>query len=641
MRCRGQQIGGRTHDSASPVQSDENQAIPCNCNKLGAFSEHCDHTGRCECKQGARGTRCDQCMPDYWGIENGHECIACSCHPDGSRSTTCDPTTGQCECRAGIFGRQCSICADGGRVTKAGCVKTETQPSHKTEFLGDVPPRGSVHVNGPPVESDQTTTTGRQFDPRTTLLVRAPVTLEQPVLVELHLMVRLLLDGSLLEYRVTPTEQEQMWVENLQDHQFSLFLVDGGFVECNYLDGRTPDRLFVVRASIPIRPGHLHVVRAGVSANRPWLQLDHNERTGARDIEIRRTGWSGSGTVHMGGYRTIVIGRPLIAPMSKNDPLLNTHETYGFSGCLLRFLVQAGTLSRAQEVDLISGDRTELAWLGVERLPSGLSEAPLCTAVQSRSTQSTNHDKRLLQSDARQESPREQMDPCSPQKKPLCHNGGLCLATGTEEYECVCQPGWQGQQCEQVVSIIPQFHGTSFIRLMGPTGKQAMQGKRLFIELGFLVTKTPGLLFLVPPSDTAGNDQFIAAYVNTEGNLVVVGRMGKTQPRLHTQSSWPPSMDSHSSLIMLQYNATVQLHQWHTLIIEKRNKALIVRLDDRPKQRIKLVLPQFRKYSKKQRQKLLAFSLSKSPIYLGGYDLQNDPATFLEIRTGMVGAIQK
>ncbi|KAF6770063.1 hypothetical protein AHF37_11506, partial [Paragonimus kellicotti] len=53
------------------------------------------------------------------------------------------------------------------------------------------------------------------------------------------------------------------------------------------------------------------------------------------------------------------------------------------------------------------------------------------------------------------------------------------------------------------------------------------------------------------------------------------------------------------------------------------------------------VLPQFRKYSKKQRQRLLAFSLSKSPIYLGGYDLQNDPATFLEIRTGMVGAIQK
>ncbi|KAF7233766.1 hypothetical protein EG68_03720 [Paragonimus skrjabini miyazakii] len=227
MKCQG-----RTHDSASPVQSDENQSTACNCNKLGALSEHCDHTGQCECKQGARGTRCDQCMPDYWGIQNGHECIACSCHPDGSVSTTCDPTTGQCECRAGIFGRQCSICADGGRVTKAGCVKTETQPGPKNELHRDVPSRGSVQVNEPQLESDQTTTTGRQFDPRTTLLVRAPVTLEQPVLVELHLMVRLLLDGSLLEYRVTPTEQEQMWVENLQDHQFSLFLVDGGFVEC-------------------------------------------------------------------------------------------------------------------------------------------------------------------------------------------------------------------------------------------------------------------------------------------------------------------------------------------------------------------------------------------------------------------------
>uniref|UniRef100_A0A183A5K7 Agrin n=1 Tax=Echinostoma caproni TaxID=27848 RepID=A0A183A5K7_9TREM len=49
---------------------------------------------------------------------------ACSCHPDGSLSTTCDAMTGQCHCRPGIFGRQCSICPEGGRLTKTGCINS-------------------------------------------------------------------------------------------------------------------------------------------------------------------------------------------------------------------------------------------------------------------------------------------------------------------------------------------------------------------------------------------------------------------------------------------------------------------------------------------------------------------------------------
>lgn len=49
----------------------------CNCNKLGSVSDTCDpESGQCECKPGVGGTKCDRCMPGYWGlpkINSGHQ----------------------------------------------------------------------------------------------------------------------------------------------------------------------------------------------------------------------------------------------------------------------------------------------------------------------------------------------------------------------------------------------------------------------------------------------------------------------------------------------------------------------------------------------------------------------------------------
>lgn len=40
----------------------------CRCNRAGAYSEVCDRNGRCSCRPGVMGDRCERCMPGYWGL---------------------------------------------------------------------------------------------------------------------------------------------------------------------------------------------------------------------------------------------------------------------------------------------------------------------------------------------------------------------------------------------------------------------------------------------------------------------------------------------------------------------------------------------------------------------------------------------
>ena len=39
----------------------------CGCNKLGSKNERCDHQGKCYCKIGFKGKKCDQCQNGYYG----------------------------------------------------------------------------------------------------------------------------------------------------------------------------------------------------------------------------------------------------------------------------------------------------------------------------------------------------------------------------------------------------------------------------------------------------------------------------------------------------------------------------------------------------------------------------------------------
>ncbi|TGZ46602.1 hypothetical protein CRM22_011105 [Opisthorchis felineus] len=623
-------------------QADGVQVSQCTCNKVGALSEFCDHRGRCRCKWYVQGDKCDQCVAGYWGLQNGHECIACSCHPDGSVSTNCDQTSGQCDCRPGVVGRQCSICPDGGHVTKSGCnVENVTSGYRATESLSLKSEAKSKSDNNtpPPPDSLQTNEiiTGRQFSPETTLLIPAPQSFEQPITIELDVVLSGQ-DGNLLQYRIAPTEQEQMLVKNLKDHQFRLG-ISGGRVECSYLNGRIPDRLYVVQAPETIRPNTLHQIRVGVNNNKPWLQLDGVQTTLVTEAPILQPSTAENITQPVGGYKTIVIGRPLFPAIQKTWPPPSARENDGFGGCLLRVNLITGSNKQAQPIDLLSGAGTELAWIGIKRMTSGLSEAPLCSANEEFSSppEVLHEDDRTksIQSDGSTVEQLQAPATICTREEP-CQNGGICVSTRPNEYDCICQPGWQGQRCEQVVTVIPQFGGDSFIRLPGPKGPQAMNGKKLRVGLTFLVTQVPGLLFFVPPKTRMG--PFLGVYIDPKGYVVVACR---TELRA-LDAKFPDSVGRSSDTVLLQYRIPLQLRRWHVLTIDKRPRAMSLKIDENQSQRIRLVPAALRRYLKKWRGlSLPSFDLSSSPIYLGGYDFHNSPTPPMDIRTGLVGAIQQ
>uniref|UniRef100_A0A4X2JQ08 Laminin subunit alpha 3 n=1 Tax=Vombatus ursinus TaxID=29139 RepID=A0A4X2JQ08_VOMUR len=85
-------------------------SIGCECNSVGVVSEICDFQGKCLCRFGVDGPKCDRCSSGFYSFP---ACQACQCSPLGSYQTTCDPVTGQCECRTGITGQLCDQCLSG------------------------------------------------------------------------------------------------------------------------------------------------------------------------------------------------------------------------------------------------------------------------------------------------------------------------------------------------------------------------------------------------------------------------------------------------------------------------------------------------------------------------------------------------
>nr|XP_030698479.1 laminin subunit alpha-3 isoform X9 [Globicephala melas] len=79
----------------------------CDCNLAGVLPEICDAHGRCLCRPGVGGPRCDACR---WGFYSFPVCQACQCSALGSYQTLCSPVTGQCECQPGITGQRCDRC---------------------------------------------------------------------------------------------------------------------------------------------------------------------------------------------------------------------------------------------------------------------------------------------------------------------------------------------------------------------------------------------------------------------------------------------------------------------------------------------------------------------------------------------------
>ncbi|GAA6214860.1 laminin subunit alpha-2 isoform X1 [Lates japonicus] len=112
LRCR-QGYGGAACDSCADGYYGDaitaKNCQPCQCHTNGSVYEVCNkETGQCPCKENVVGRQCDECMPNCWWDAERQECMPCHCSPHGSISQRCD-VEGRCICRPGFVGRRCDL----------------------------------------------------------------------------------------------------------------------------------------------------------------------------------------------------------------------------------------------------------------------------------------------------------------------------------------------------------------------------------------------------------------------------------------------------------------------------------------------------------------------------------------------------
>ncbi|XP_071340289.1 laminin subunit alpha-1 [Trachinotus anak] len=120
-RCKAGYWG---HDPTTGCKS-------CSCSVAGSAAPQCDLTnGQCPCRDGFSGRSCDQCAPGYHGYP---ECSACGCDMAGTEERFCNttlgvcdcPHTGKCACKVGVSGQRCEECVSGwfglSAVNPDGC----------------------------------------------------------------------------------------------------------------------------------------------------------------------------------------------------------------------------------------------------------------------------------------------------------------------------------------------------------------------------------------------------------------------------------------------------------------------------------------------------------------------------------------
>ncbi|KAI8518409.1 biological adhesion [Branchiostoma belcheri] len=100
---------------------------PCNCNPLGSIQQQCDPLGRCQCKPGVGGDKCDRCQDGHFGLSEAG-CRQCSCDSAGTvnNAGACDQVTGQCQCKQNVEGPRCDRCKPGyfnlDSTNPSGCI---------------------------------------------------------------------------------------------------------------------------------------------------------------------------------------------------------------------------------------------------------------------------------------------------------------------------------------------------------------------------------------------------------------------------------------------------------------------------------------------------------------------------------------
>uniref|UniRef100_A0A8C5T7E1 Laminin subunit beta 3 n=1 Tax=Malurus cyaneus samueli TaxID=2593467 RepID=A0A8C5T7E1_9PASS len=99
---------------------------PCACHPRGSRSPQCNQfTGQCPCRDGFTGQTCSAlgqqlCPPRHYRDARG-QCTECDCDFQGTEEQGCDQATGRCQCRAGVTGSRCEQCQRGHCSSYPAC----------------------------------------------------------------------------------------------------------------------------------------------------------------------------------------------------------------------------------------------------------------------------------------------------------------------------------------------------------------------------------------------------------------------------------------------------------------------------------------------------------------------------------------
>ncbi|NXK97012.1 LAMC2 protein, partial [Formicarius rufipectus] len=114
LGCMGNTEGARCERCQEGFfrQPGEKCCLPCHCHPWGSLSPRCDSHGRCSCKPGVMGEKCDQCQPGFESLsESGCRRSSwspqCECDPAGS---TGECRSGRCVCKQSTTGERCDRC---------------------------------------------------------------------------------------------------------------------------------------------------------------------------------------------------------------------------------------------------------------------------------------------------------------------------------------------------------------------------------------------------------------------------------------------------------------------------------------------------------------------------------------------------
>ncbi|KAM4557143.1 laminin subunit alpha-3-like [Fundulus diaphanus] len=118
-------VEGERCDRCGPGYHSFPSCQACRCGGAGVAESVCGPNGQCNCLPNYQGSECDQCAPGFYGYP---DCAACRCSPQGSYGTGCDPLSGQCLCLLGVVGQQCDRCASGLRFPQCSGAITACHP---------------------------------------------------------------------------------------------------------------------------------------------------------------------------------------------------------------------------------------------------------------------------------------------------------------------------------------------------------------------------------------------------------------------------------------------------------------------------------------------------------------------------------